>query len=173
GTVYRYFPSKTEMVAALVTAVSERELKAMRRAAGAAPGPLSALAAAIATFAARALEQRRLAWAVLAEPADPEIGDARMSYRRALAAELSTRLSAAVTAGHLPEQDAALTAAALVGALVEGLVGPLAPDLPDDPVKARAAAQTLTLLGLRAVGVVDARARGLVVQTPLAGVTAD
>jgi len=173
GTVYRYFPSKTEMVAALVTAVSERELAAMRRAAGAAPGPLSALAASIATFAARALAQRRLAWAVLAEPADPEIGSARMSYRRTLAAELTARLSAAVTAGHLPEQDAALTAAALVGALVEGLVGPLAPDLPDDPVKAREAAQTLTLLALRAVGVVDARARGLVVQTPLADVTAD
>ena len=173
GTVYRYFPSKTEMVAALVTAVSERELKAMRRSADAAPGPLSALAAAIATFAARALAQRRLAWAVLAEPADPEIGDARMSYRRALAAELAARLSAAVAAGHLPEQEAALTAAALVGALVEGLVGPLAPDLPDDAVKAREAAQTLTLLALRAVGVVDARARGLVVQTPLADMTAD
>jgi AcrR family transcriptional regulator len=173
GTVYRYFPSKTEMVAALVTAVSEREVAAMRRAAGAAPGPLSALAAAIATFVARALAQRRLAWAVLAEPADPEIGNARMSYRRALVAEVTARLSAAITAGHLPEQDAALTAAALVGALVEGLVGPLAPDLPDDPVKAREAAQTLTLLALRAVGVVDARARGLVVQTPLADVKAD
>jgi AcrR family transcriptional regulator len=173
GTVYRYFPSKTEMVAALVAAISERELAAMRGAAGAAPGPLSALAAAIATFAARALAQRRLAWAVLAEPADPEIGDARMRYRRALAAELMARLSAAITAGHLPEQDAALTAAALVGALVEGLVGPLAPDLPDEQVKAREAAQTLTLLALRAVGVVDARARGLVVQTPLADVTAD
>lgn len=173
GTVYRYFPSKTEMVAALVAAISERELAAMRGAAGAAPGPLSALAAAIATFAARALAQRRLAWAVLAEPADPEIGDARMRYRRALTAELTARLSTAITAGHLPEQDAALTAAALVGALVEGLVGPLAPDLPDDQVKAREAAQTLTLLALRAVGVVDARARGLVVQTPLADVTAD
>jgi AcrR family transcriptional regulator len=173
GTVYRYFPSKTEMVAALVTAVSERELAAMRRSADAAPGPLSALAAAIATFAARALAQRRLAWAVLAEPADPEIGDARMSYRRALAAEFAARLSAAVAAGHLPEQHAELTAAALVGALVEGLVGPLAPDLPDDSVKAREAAQTLTLLALRAVGVVDARARGLVVQTPLADVAVD
>src|SRR3954454_1458528 len=70
GTVYRYFPSKTELVAALVAAVSERELSAMRRAADAAPGPLSALAAAILTFAARALAQRRIAWAVLAEPVD-------------------------------------------------------------------------------------------------------
>src|SRR5262245_47327829 len=52
GTVYRYFPSKTELVAALVAAVSEREIGAVRRAADAAPGPLSALAAAVATFAA-------------------------------------------------------------------------------------------------------------------------
>src|SRR5437868_9605757 len=49
GTVYRYFPSKTELVAALVGAVSEREIAAIRQAAGAAPGPLSALAAAIIT----------------------------------------------------------------------------------------------------------------------------
>ena len=57
GTVYRYFPGKTELVAALVESVAEREIAALRRAADAAPGPLSALAAAIATFAARALAQ--------------------------------------------------------------------------------------------------------------------
>src|SRR5262249_28529247 len=51
GTVYRYFPSKTELVAAVIEAVSERELGAVRAAADAAPGPLSALAAAVATFA--------------------------------------------------------------------------------------------------------------------------
>src|SRR5215831_20867627 len=49
GTVYRYFPSKTGLVAAVMTAVSERELAAMRAAADAAPGPLSALAAALTT----------------------------------------------------------------------------------------------------------------------------
>src|SRR5215472_12952449 len=88
GTVYRYFPSKTAMVSALVTAVSDREIAAMRRAADAAPGPLSALAAAIATFAARALGGRGLAWATLAEPVDPEIAAVRIAYRRALAAEI-------------------------------------------------------------------------------------
>ena len=51
GTVYRYFPSKTELVGALVASAAEREIAAVRRAAEAAPGPLSALAAAIATFA--------------------------------------------------------------------------------------------------------------------------
>src|SRR4051795_3094281 len=55
GTVYRYFPSKIELVAALVTAISAREMMALAAAAKSAPGPLSALAAAITTFAMRAL----------------------------------------------------------------------------------------------------------------------
>ena len=69
GTVYRYFPSKAELVTALIGVMAEREVAAIRNAGVAAPGPLSALAAAIATFAARALRQRKLAWAMLAEPA--------------------------------------------------------------------------------------------------------
>src|SRR5271154_4284446 len=73
GTVYRYFPSKTELVAALVDALSEREIATMRRAADAAPGPLPALAAAIAPSAMRASAHRKLAWAVIAEPVDPEL----------------------------------------------------------------------------------------------------
>ena len=63
GTVYRYFPAKTDLVAELATAVGEQESAAMRRAAEAAPGPLSALPAAIATFGLRALRARRLTWA--------------------------------------------------------------------------------------------------------------
>ena len=55
GTVYRYFPGKIELVGALVESVADREIEAVRRAGDAAPGPLSALAAVIATFAARAL----------------------------------------------------------------------------------------------------------------------
>src|SRR5258707_2243355 len=55
GTVYRYFPSKTELVAALVAALSEREMAALAAAANAAPGPPSALAASITTLSARAL----------------------------------------------------------------------------------------------------------------------
>jgi AcrR family transcriptional regulator len=167
GTVYRYFPSKTELVTALVAAVSERELAAMRQAADAAPGPLSALAAAIVTFAARAVHERRLAWAVIAEPVDAEIGALRLGYRKALAGELEARLRAAIAGAHLPEQDAAQTAQALVGALLEGLIGPLAPDVQDDPAKMREAVQMLTLFALRGLGIVDARARGLVVQTAL------
>ncbi len=165
GTVYRYFPSKTELVAALVAALSEREMAKLDAAAKAAPGPLSALAAAITTFAARALAGRRLAFAIIAEPVEPEVDAARACYRRALAAEFETLIRRALAGGHLPDQDAALAAAALVGALIEGLIGPLAPAPVNDPAKARAQVQMLALLALRALGVVDARARGLVVQT--------
>ena len=165
GTVYRYFPSKTELVAALVASLCERELVALAQAAKAAPGPLSALAAAVATFSARALARRRLACALIAEPVEPEIDAARARYRQALVAAFETLIRRAVEAGHLPDQDAALAAAALLGALIEGLIGPFAPAAPDDPVKARARVQMLTLFALRGLGVLDARARGLVVQT--------
>jgi AcrR family transcriptional regulator len=166
GTVYRYFPSKTDLVAALVASVSEREIGAMRRAADGAPGPLSALAAALTTLAAHALIQRRLTFALIAEPVDADTDAARLSYRAALVAEIGQRLTSAMIAGHVPDQDIKVAAPALVGALTEGLVGPLAADAHDD-ARMRDAVQTLTLFALRAVGVTDARARGLVVQSVL------
>ena len=164
GTVYRYFPGKTDLVAALLTEISEREIGALRRAATVAPGPLSALSAAITTFAARALRDRRLIFAAIAERVDAEINAARFAFRKSLAAEFAARIKAAVAGGHLPEQDAALAAAALVGLLVEGLVGPLAPD---PAGRERVVVQSLTLIALRALGVADPRARGVVVQTAL------
>ena len=167
GTVYRYFPSKIELLTALVNALSDSELAALKRAADAAPGPLSALAAAITTFAARALANRRLAFALIAEPVECEADAARVAYRRTLAGEFEQRIRTALAGGQLPEQDPGAAAAALVGALIEGLIGPLAPR--DDAGSARAAVQTLTLFGLRALGVVDARARGLVVQARMPG----
>jgi AcrR family transcriptional regulator len=165
GTVYRYFPSKADLVAALVTALARDETTALAAAADAAPGPLSALAAAVTAFAVRALAQRRLAFALIAEPIEPDVDRARAGYRRALVATFEGLIRKALVGGHLPPQDAALSASALVGALVEGLIGPLAPVAGDDPGKARAQVQALTLFALRALGVVDARARGLVVQT--------
>jgi AcrR family transcriptional regulator len=147
--------------------VAEREIAAVRKAADAAPGPMSALVAAVATFGARALRNRRLAWAVLAEPVDTQVDALRQRHRKALAGEIEARIRAGIEGGHLPEQDAGLAASALVGALLEGLIGPLAPEGIDEPARARDAVQALTLFALRGLGVVDARARGLVVQAVL------
>jgi AcrR family transcriptional regulator len=164
GTVYRYFPSKADLISELIAEVTRDELAAIRRAADAAPGPSSALAASVTTVAVHVLSHRKLAWGILAEPVDVDVSSSRLASRRDIAGELETRIAAAVRAGHLPAQDTAIAATALLGALHEALVGPLAPDDVDDPARLRDAVQTVTLLALRAVGVMDARARGLVVQ---------
>src|ERR1043166_8604944 len=165
GTVYRYFPGKTDLVAALVEALTQNEIAALVRAGDAAPGPLSALAAVIVTFAARMLAHRRLAFALIAEPGEAALDAARIASRRTLAKTFETRISAAMAARHLPDQDAGVAATALLGALVEGLIGPLAPAA--DPAKVLVEVQMLALFALRALGVPDARAKGLVVQTAM------
>lgn len=162
GTVYRYFPGKADLVAALVQEISASEIAALRRAADVAPGPLSALSAAIMTFATRVLRQRRLSFAATAEPVDGSLDATQLGFRRALVEEFSTRIAAAVSGGHLPAQNTGLAATALLGLLIEPLIGPLAQDANGQE---RERVQSLTLIALRALGVADARARGLVVQT--------
>jgi AcrR family transcriptional regulator len=168
GTVYRYFPAKSDLVAALIAAAAERETAAIRQAASAAPGPLSALAAAIGVYAAGLLAQKRLAWAIIGEPTEAEIELARNAYRTTLSAELQTWLIPAIEGGYLPDQNVGLSASALLGALVEGLIGPLA-RTSDDEAGGHEAVQNLTLFALRGLGVPDARARGLVVQAVVVG----
>ncbi|MCC7346728.1 MAG: helix-turn-helix transcriptional regulator [Variibacter sp.] len=172
GTVYRYFAAKSDLVAALVANVAQAELAAIRTAAAQAPGRLSGLAAAVVTFAARASRQRRLFWALTMEPVDPEIDAPRREFRQALTAEFAERIAIARDAGHLGDVDPAVVAPALVGALLEGLVGPLAAATAAQPSAGREAVQALTLFALRAVGIADARARGLVVQAVMPSETA-
>jgi AcrR family transcriptional regulator len=197
GTVYRYFPSKDDLVAAVISLTAEREVKAIRAAAASAPGPLSGLAAAIAAFASGTMRMRQLAFAMLAEAPSPsppqpppypsplplpvlppiagegsvragetQGGSGRFAFRRSIGSEFESLIRAAIAAGHLPDQPPAATAAAIVGATVESLVGPFAPTLVG-PEAERAAVQEITLFALRALGVVDARARGLVLMTKI------
>ena len=165
GTVYRYFPTKADLVEALLKTIAEQEIAIIRNAAGAAPGPLSALAAAIVAFLVRTRQRPGLLAAVLTVPAERELDGLRLVWRRALVAEFEAAIRAAIAAGRLPEQEANLAAAAVFGVLAECAAGPLAPG-PADPAEWRPPAQAAALLALRALGVADARARGLVVQAP-------
>ncbi len=162
GTVYRYFPGKTDLLAAVFAEMSEIEIAALRRAAANAPGPLSALACVLMSFAARVLRHRRLAYAAIAEPVDATLDPLRLKFRKLLADEFAVRIAAAIASGHLPQQDVSLTAISVLGLLVEGTIGPLAPQSSGGE---RDLVQWLALTALRALGLADARARGLVVQT--------
>src|SRR4051794_6969603 len=98
GTVYRYFPSKADLISELIADVSRDELSAIRRAADAAPGPSSALAAAVTTGAAHVLSPRKLAWGILAEPVAVAVTASRLPSRRELSGEIELRLAARVRA---------------------------------------------------------------------------
>jgi len=129
GTVYRHFASKADLFLEVFRAVCAGEQRAMRTAAdGAGPGAVDRLEAVLTTFARRALQNRSLAWALLAEPVDPVVDAERLAYRERYASLVATELSAAVDAGEIPAQDVAFTAAALVGGCGEALVGPLSAD---------------------------------------------
>ncbi len=165
GTVYRYFPSKTELVTALIDDVAAGDMRAMRTAAEVAPGPLSALAAGVIMLATSIAARRRMVWAMLTDPVEGEAFHDR--YRRAVTGEIARRIEGAIAGGFLPAQDAHLSALALTGALIEGLVGTLTPSMSEDTRVHGERVRALALFALRAVGVPDARARGIVVQTAL------
>ena len=150
GSVYRHFPSKAELFAEVFRRASQREVDATRAAADAAGGAApQRLAAAVETFARRALRGRRLAWALIAEPVDPAVEVERLAFRRAYAAGFAQVLREGVDAGELAPQNVELTAAALVGALGEALVGPLSPVA--DDVDADALVADLVTFCLRSV----------------------
>jgi AcrR family transcriptional regulator len=125
GTVYRHFPSKADLLTEVFRVASQHEVDAVAQAGGGTAQ--ERIAAAVETFARRALRGRRLAWALLAEPVDPAVEAERLQFRRAYADVFARTIAAGVAAGELPEQDPVFTATALVGAIGEALVGPLSP----------------------------------------------
>ena len=154
GTLYRHFASKQDLFVEVFRSVCEREERAMRSAA-AELGPEAAAAErlehVLATFARRALRNPRLAWALIAEPVDPLVDAERLAYRSRYAALIAEGLQAGIASGELPDQDAALTAAALVGGCGEALVGPLSPVGGGRPAAARIVEALRVFVG-RAVG---------------------
>ena len=127
GTVYRHFPSKSELFAEVFRRASQREVDHVA-AAVAEPGSApERIAAAVETFARRALRGRRLAWALLAEPVDPAVEAERLHFRHSYRDLMATVIAEGIEAGELPAQDVDATAAALIGAIGEAMVGPLSP----------------------------------------------
>lgn len=126
GTVYRHFASKAELAAAVFELLAGREVEAVRVAAARGRTAADRIRAVVETFAGRALREPRRAYALLAEPVDPAVDALRLEFRRAFRDVLADAVAGGVHAGELPEQEVAVVAAALVGAIGEALVGPLA-----------------------------------------------
>ena len=150
GTVYRYWSSKAELCAEIVAAVSAREVGIVKAIADGDGSPMEKLPAAIRTFAGRALRGRRLAYALIAEPVDPEVEAVRLDYRAQLALCLERILREGIMRGAFPRLDPAVAAACIVGAFMEALIGPLAPAKGTGPRADRHLIEQITQFCLRA-----------------------
>lgn len=134
GRVYAHVTGKDELCTEVFRRAADRELA--RVAASASPTtevegprqPTSArITAALRTFAARALAGRRLAYALLAEPAGQAVEAERLRYRAGYHDLFAGVLRDGLARGDLAPCRVDVVAAALIGAAGEALVGPLAP----------------------------------------------
>jgi AcrR family transcriptional regulator len=128
GTVYRHFPSKSALFAEVFRRASQREIDVFEQAADDdGRSATDRIAAATEAFARRALAAPIRAYALIAEPVDPAVEAERLTFRRGYRDVLVNVLTQGVERGELEPHDTQTTAAALVGAIGEALLGPLAP----------------------------------------------
>ncbi|WP_342215592.1 TetR/AcrR family transcriptional regulator [Nocardia cyriacigeorgica] len=124
GTVYKHFEGKADLVTGVFRKVVTREVEAV--AAAGSGDAAQRVSAAVETFAVRALKNPKLAYVLLAEPVDAAVDAERLRFRRAFAETFESAVADGVARGELPPQDARISSAAMVGAIGEVLVGPLA-----------------------------------------------
>ena len=125
GTVYRYFPSKSELCVAVFEAATQREIDAVTAASAQPEGPVQQLHAALECFIQRAMQNPNLAYALIAEPVDPELEQTRLNYRAQWAEVFSRLLLKGIQQGVFIPQPENLCATALVGAMAETVIIPL------------------------------------------------
>jgi AcrR family transcriptional regulator len=127
GTVYRHFPSKSDLFAEVFRRASSREMELFAKATiDDGRSATERVAAATEAFARRALAAPTRAYALIAEPVDPAVEAERLIFRRGYRDVLVEVLTDGVERGEFEDHDKETTAAALVGAIGETLVGPLA-----------------------------------------------
>ena len=127
GTVYRYFPGKADLCVEVYRRVCDHEIQVMRAIASGDAPPAARLDALVRAVAGRALRAGRSGYALVAEPVDPALDAERLVYRGALAEAFQRVIEDGIAAGEFAPARADLTAAGLVGAIMEALVNPLAP----------------------------------------------
>lgn len=125
GTVYRYFPSKSELCVAVFEAATQREIEAVTAASNSIEGPVQQLRAALECFIHRAMQNPNLAYALIAEPVDPELEQTRLNYRAQWAEVFSRLVIQGIRQEVFVPQPENLCATALVGAMAETVIIPL------------------------------------------------
>ena len=157
GAVYQHFPNKGALAAEVFRRAARRELDVLGTVLSATEPASTAdrLASGVGLFAQRAILGRQLAYALIAEPADPPVVIERLAYRRRYNQVFAALIAEGVRKREMVPQDAAVTAAALTGGVAEVLIGQLS--APVDGQAARCLVAELTALALRCTGVPTAQ----------------
>lgn len=127
GLIYRHFPSKAELFVEVLSAAVEHEVQILEGIAAGSESAPQRLRLAITAFVRRALAGPGLAHAFIVEPVDPEVEAERMRGRRRFGDVFRRLVEDGIASGAFPAQDVDVTAACIVGAFTEALVGPTAP----------------------------------------------
>lgn len=126
GSVYRYFDSKVDLCVQVLARVSQREAEV---AAGIIDSPgdaTSRLHDVVAMFVRRAARQPRLAYALIAEPCEPALDEARLQYRDALARQIARLIDDGAKRGEFVDLPSDVLSTCITGAMMEPLIRPLA-----------------------------------------------
>lgn len=151
GSVYRYFDSKVALCVQVLAEVSEREIEVVSAIVDAGGDATSRLRDAVATFVRRASRQPKLAYALIAEPCERELDEARLTYRAGLARQFSRLIDEGIASGEFVARPSDLLSTCVTGAFMESLVGPLARDSNLDKAEIDALAQQVADLCVRMV----------------------
>ena len=127
GALYRYFPSKADLFVDVLNAAVDREIVILDEI---VDGPGSArerLTDAVASFVRRALRGPNLAYAFIAEPTEADVDAARILCRMRFGEVFKAIIRWGIENSEFRAQDVDASAACIVGAFTEALVGPIAP----------------------------------------------
>src|SRR5919198_5393952 len=119
GTVYRHFPSKSDLFAGVFRRASQAEVDVLRGMTSRGEPVAQRLAAWVEAFVRRALAAPVRAYALIAEPVDPVVEAERLLFRRAYADLFAGALRDGVDRGEIKPLDPDLAASAIVGPLAE------------------------------------------------------
>lgn len=161
GTLYRHFAGKGALASEVFARATSIELETLRAQFAGDGSAEKRLRRGIGQFAARAWHSRQLAYALIAEPVEPEVDAQRLIFREAYAELYCELIRQGNADGSFSVQNIPLTAACLVGAVAEALVGPLSPQSRADRAQGRpsetleSVTHAIIIFSLRAMGAKD------------------
>ncbi|AQZ94934.1 TetR/AcrR family transcriptional regulator [Halopseudomonas phragmitis] len=127
GSLYRHFSGKGALAAEVFTRATRIEFETLKSQFMGTGSAEQRLRRGLAQFAARAWHSRQLAFALIAEPVEAEVDTQRLRFREAYAEIYCKLIREGSADGSFQVDNIPLTAACLVGAVAEALVGPLSP----------------------------------------------